>query len=318
MKIVVLDGNAVNPGDLSWEGFEALGDVTVYNRTPREEIVARIGDAKIVLINKTPITGETLDACPGVQYVGVLATGYNMVDTEAARERGIPVCNIPSYGTAAVAQFTIALLMEICCCVAHHDQAARDGRWENSIDFCFWDRPLMELCGKTMGVVGFGRIGQATARIAKALGMRILAYNRSQSEEGRALAEYVPLDVLLSQSDVVSLHCPLTPETEGLICRDTIAQMKDGAILLNTARGQLVNDQDLAQALDSGKLRAAGLDVVSVEPIRGDNPLLRAKNCIITPHIAWAARETRQRLMDIAVENLRAFLAGKPVNVVNP
>lgn len=318
MKIVILDGYTENPGDLSWEGFAALGELTVYERTAAADIVPRIGDAEIVYTNKTPITAETLAVCPKLRYIGLLATGYNVVDVAAAKARGVAVTNIPTYGTAAVAQFAIAMLLEICHHVAHHSDAVHAGRWTANPDWCFWDYPLIELDGKTMGIIGFGRIGQATGRIARALGMRVLAYDSRPSDAGRAIAEYVPLDELLAASDVISLHCPLFPETEGIVNKANIARMKDGVILLNNSRGPLVVEQDLSDALNSGKVYAAGLDVVSTEPIRPDNPLLKAKNCFITPHISWAPRESRQRLMDIAVENLRAFLAGAPVNVVNP
>lgn len=321
MKIVILDGYAENPGDLSWDGFEVMGELTVYDRTPKDdekEIVRRIGDAEIIYTNKTPITKEIINKCPNLQYIGVLATGYNVVDVEAAREKKIPVTNIPSYGTAAVAQYTMALLLEICHHIGYHSDMVHEGRWEKAEDFCFWDYPLMELFGKNMGIIGYGRIGQETARLARAFGMNILAYSRHPKEE--RLFEgcrYVSLDDLFRQADVISLHCPLFPETEGLICKENISKMKEGVILLNTARGPIVAEEDLAQALNSGKVYAAGLDVVSTEPIRPDNPLLRAKNCLITPHIAWASKESRQRLMDTAVDNLRAYLAGKPVNVVN-
>ncbi len=317
MKIVVLDGYTENPGDLSWGGFEAIGETVVYDRTPEDQIVERIGDAEIVILNKTPITRATLEACPGIKYIGVLATGYNVVDTDAARERGIPVCNIPSYGTASVGQFAIALLLEICHHIGAHSDSVHNGDWERSADWCYWNHPLIELDGKTMGIIGFGRIGQATGRIAKALGMKVIAYDAHPNDAGRALAGYVELDTLLATSDVIALHCPLFPETQGIIDRAAIAKMKDGVIILNNSRGPLIVEQDLADALDSGKVAAAGLDVVSTEPIRGDNPLLKAKNCIITPHISWAAREPRQRIMDMAVENLKAFLGGGAVNVVN-
>lgn len=318
MKIVILDGYTENPGDLSWEGFERLGELTVYDRTPAGEIVKRIGDADAVITNKTPVSRETLEACPNVKYIGVLATGYNVIDVAAAKERGIPVCNIPSYGTDAVGQFAIALLLEICHHVAHHDQAVHEGRWEKNDDWCFWDFPLIELAGKTMGIIGFGRIGQATGRIAKALGMRVIANDEYPNDSGKAIAEYVTRDELLAQSDVIALHCPLFPSTQGIVNKENIAKMKDGVIILNNSRGPLIVEQDLADALNSGKVYAAGLDVVSSEPISADNPLLHAKNCIITPHISWAPKESRQRLMDIAVEDLRAFMDGKPINVVNP
>lgn len=318
MKIVVLDGYTENPGDLSWEGLEKLGTLTVYDRTPAQEIIPRIGGAEIVITNKTPISKETLDACPTVRYIGVLATGYNVIDVDAAKEKGIPVCNIPTYGTAAVAQMTFALLLEICHHVGAHSMAVKNGDWTNNQDWCFWNYPLMELAGKTMGIIGFGRIGQAVGALAKAFGMDVLAYDLSKSDSGREIARYVPLDELLEKSDVISLHCPLFPQTKEIINKDTIAKMKDGVIILNTSRGPLVKEEDLAQALRSKKVFAAGCDVVSTEPIQPDNPLLGCYNSILTPHIAWAPKESRQRLMDIAVANVEAFLAGKPVNVVNP
>ena len=320
MKIVVLDGYTENPGDLSWGALEALGELTVYDRTSltdEAEIIERIGDAEAVYTNKTPITRRVIDACPKMGFIGVLATGYNVVDYVYAREKNIPVCNIPTYGTAAVGQFAIAMLLEICHHVAHHSDAVHQGRWESNADWCFWDYPLIELADKTMGIIGFGRIGQQTGRIAKAMGMQILAYDSFQSDSGRAIGTYVDLDTLLSQSDVIALHCPLFPETQGIINRETIAKMKDGVILLNNSRGTLIVEQDLADALNSGKVYAAGLDVVSTEPIRGDNPLLQAKNCIITPHISWAPKESSQRIMDCAVSNLQAYQNGAPVNVVN-
>ena len=320
MKIVVLDGYTENPGDLSWDALEALGELTVYDRTSltdEAEIISRIGDAEAVYTNKTPITRHIIDACPNMGFIGVLATGYNVVDYVYAREKNIPVCNIPTYGTAAVGQFAIAMLLEICHHVAHHSEAVHQGRWESNADWCFWDYPLIELVDKTMGIIGFGRIGQQTGRIAKAMGMNILAYDSFQSDSGREIGTYVDLDTLLAQSDVIALHCPLFPETQGIINKETIAKMKDGVILLNNSRGPLIVEQDLADALNSGKVYAAGLDVVSTEPIRGDNPLLQAKNCIITPHISWAPKESRQRIMDCAVSNLQAYQHGAPVNVVN-
>lgn len=320
MKIVILDGYTENPGDLSWDALAALGDLTVYDRssgTDPQEVIHRIGDAEIVITNKTPITRAVLDACPSVRFISVLATGYNVVDTACAKERGIPVSNVPTYGTATVGQFTIALLLEICHHVAHHSETVFAGRWERCPDFCYWDYPLIELDGKTMGIIGFGRIGQATGRIAKALGMRVLATGSRPCPEGSAIAEYTDLDTLLAASDVIALHCPLFPETAGIINRETIAKMKDGVILLNSSRGGLIVEQELADALNSGKVAAAGLDVVSTEPIQGSNPLLKAKNCIITPHIAWAPLESRQRIMDCTVENVKAFLAGQPVHTVN-
>lgn len=313
MKIVVLDGYTENPGDLSWEGLEKLGELTVYDRTSKDKVAERIADAEIVYTNKTPVTRETMDACPNMKFIGVLATGYNIVDVAAAKEKGIKVTNIPTYGTAAVAQMAIALLLEICHHTAHHSDAVYAGRWETNPDWCFWDYPLIELAGKTMGIIGYGRIGQATGKIAKALGMNVIAYDAFVKAE-----ESVDLDTLLRTSDVITLHCPLFPETQGIINKDNIAKMKDGVIILNNSRGPLVVEQDLCDALNSGKVYAAGLDVVSTEPIKGDNPLLKAKNCLITPHISWAPKESRSRLMDIAVDNLKQYLNGTPVNVVNP
>ena len=320
MKIVVLDGYTENPGDLSWGELEKLGQVTVYDRsslTDEAEAIERIGDAQIVYTNKTPVTKKVIDACPNIKMISVLATGYNVVDYEYAKEKGIPVTNVPAYGTASVSQFAIALLLEICHHIGHHNKTVHDGRWENCDDWCYWDYPLIELAGKTMGIIGFGRIGQSTGRIAKAMGMKVIAFDNMPNDAGREIAEYVELDTLLSTSDVIALHCPLFPSTQGIINKENIAKMKDGVILLNNSRGPLVVEQDLADALNSGKIAAAGLDVVSTEPIRGDNPLLKAKNCIITPHISWAPKESRQRIMDCAVQNAKAFLAGAPVNVVN-
>ena len=316
MKIIILDGHTENPGDLSWGGFEALGQLTVHDRTPAQKIIERIGDAEIVITNKTPLSADTVAACPHMRYIGLLSTGYNVVDVAAANARGVTVCNIPTYGTAAVGQFAIALLLEICHRIGHHDRAVHQGRWANNPDFCFWDYPLIELAGKTLGIIGFGRIGRAAGRIAKAMGMDIIAHDGRQDDEGKEIATYVSLDELYAQSDVISLHCPLLPSTAGMINRASIAKMKDGVILINNARGPLIDEQDLAGALESGKIAAAGLDVLSNEPPCGDNPLLKAKNCIITPHISWAPIESRARLMDIAVANLTAFLGGNPINVV--
>ena len=311
MKIIVLDGYVENPGDLSWEPLAALGELTVYDYTAPAEVISRIGDAPVILTNKTVITREIMDACPQVKYIGVLATGFNVVDIAAAKEKGIVVTNVPAYSTQAVAQFTMALLLEICHHVGKHNDAVQQGRWSACRDFAFWDYPLIELAGKTIGIVGYGRIGQATAKAAQALGMKVLAYSRHGQGE-----PFVPLDELYARSDIVSLHCPLTAENAGMINRETIAKMKDGVILINTARGGLVNDADLREALLSGKVYAAAADVVTVEPIRADSPLLGLDNMILTPHIAWACYETRQRLMDIAVDNVRQYLAGTPVNNV--
>ena len=320
MKIVVLDGYTENPGDLSWAPLEALGEVTVYDRTSYVEdpiIAERIGDAEIVVMNKTPISKETIDKCPNMKAIAVLATGYNVVDYNYAKEKGIPVMNVPTYGTSSVSQFSIALLLEICHHIGHHSKSVHDGNWATNKDWCYWDYPLIELEGKTIGIIGFGRIGQAEGRIAKALGMNVLAYDLYPNDSGKAIAEYVDLDTLLSKADVISLHCNLTPENTGMINKENIAKMKDGVILINNARGQLINEQDVADALNSGKIGAAGLDVVYTEPIKADNPLLKAKNCIITPHISWAPKESRQRIMDITANNVKSFLDGNPVNVVN-
>lgn len=319
MKISVIDGYTENPGDLSWDGLRALGDVVIYDHSTKDEaeIIRRVGDAEIVVANKSPISRRVLDACPNVKYITVQATGYDPINYVYAREKGIPVSNVPTYGTASVAQFAIALLLEICGHAAHHSDAVHAGRWAECGEWTFWDYPMIELAGKTMGIIGFGRIGQNVGRIAKALGMNVIAFNRSRSAEGAEIAEYVELGELLCRADVVSLHCPLFPETRGIINRETISKMKDGVIIINNSRGPLVVEQDLADALNSGKVYAAGLDVVSSEPISADNPLLKAKNCLITPHISWAPKESRQRIMDCTVENIRAFQAGKPQNVIN-
>lgn len=285
MKIVVLDGYTLNPGDLDWKGLESLGECTVYDRTSltdTEEVIQRIGDAEVVYTNKTPLPEKVFEECKNLKFVGVLATGYNVVDITAARKRNIPVANIPTYGTAAVGQFAIALLLEICHHIGYHSKVVHEGKWVANPDWCFWDYPLIELDGKTMGIIGYGRIGQATGRIAQALGMKILAYDsyRNPALESDT-CNYTDLDEVLSKSDVIALHCPLFPETEKMINRSTIAKMKDGVIILNNSRGQLINEQDLANALNSGKVAAAGLDVVSTEPIKSDNPLLTAKNCLI-------------------------------------
>ncbi len=320
MKIVVLDGYTENPGDLSWAELEKLGELVVYDRVSYEEspvIREKIGDADVVITNKTPISRETLNACPNIKAIAVLATGYNVIDYEYAKEKDIPVMNVPTYGTQIVGQYAVGLLLEICSHFAHHDQAVKEGRWEHNDDWCFWDYPMIELYGKTAGIIGLGRIGQSTAKILNAMNMKVLAYDAFESDAGKQVAEYVELDTLLAQSDVIILHCPLFPSTEGIINKNNIAKMKDGVILINNSRGQLVVEQDLADALNSGKVYAAGLDVVSTEPIRGDNPLLKAKNCLITPHISWAAQAARQRIMDITVDNVKSFMDGSPANVVN-
>ncbi len=322
MKIVILDGYTENPGDLSWEGFERLGDLTVYDRTTynsleRDLIIERAKGADAVIVNKTPLDGETLRLlAPELRYVGVLATGYNVVDVDAAKELDVTVCNVPTYGTTAVAQYTMALLLELCHHVGAHADAVRFGRWDRNPDFCFWDYPLTELAGKTFGIIGLGRIGRATAKLAGAFGMKVIAFDEfvTAAEEAKMLS----LDEVLSQSDVISLHCPLFETTRGIICAQTIAKMKNGVWIINTSRGPLVNEEDMADALKSKKVGGAALDVVSTEPIMADHPLKEAPNCLITPHIAWASKESRQRLMEIAVRNLEAFLEGVAENVVNP
>ncbi|MCD8007649.1 MAG: D-2-hydroxyacid dehydrogenase [Clostridiales bacterium] len=319
MKIVILDGYTENPGDLSWEGLAALGELTVHDYTPDDptEVARRIGDAEAVYTSKVPVSRWMMEQCPNLTYIGALATGYNMVDIQAAKERGITVTNVPGYSTPAVAQMTLALLMEVTCHVGHHNRAVKEGRWCSCRDFCFWDKPIVELAGKTMGIIGFGSIGRAVGRLARALGMNVLAAGSRPCPEGEAIAAYVTLDELLAQADVISLHAPLFPSTHHIVNAENIAKMKDGVILLNTARGPLVDEQALADALNSGKVAAAGLDVVEHEPMLPDNPLLTAQNCVITPHIAWASVEARRRLMDIVVENLQLFQAGTPQNVVN-
>ncbi|QEN08140.1 D-2-hydroxyacid dehydrogenase [Oceanispirochaeta crateris] len=318
MKIVVLDGYTLNPGDLNWDGFKALGDFTCYDRTEPEETVKRIADAEIVITNKTELTADILAACPRIQYIGVLATGYNVVDVEAATSKNIPVCNIPTYGTTAVAQFAFALILNIYHHVQEHSDSVHNGDWTNCPDFSYWNFPLSELAGKTMGILGYGRIGQNTGKIAQAFGMKVLAFDAYQNKELECdTMKYASLDELLENSDVISLHCPLFESTKGIINKDNISKMKDGVVIINTSRGPLIVEQDLADALNSGKVRAAGLDVVSTEPIQSDNVLLKAKNCIITPHIAWAPLESRSRLMNIAVDNVKAFLNGDIKNKVN-
>ena len=318
MKIVVLDGYTENPGDLSWDALRQFGDLTVYDRTSYEEsplIAERMQGADIVVMNKTPISRQTIDCCPDLKLIAVLATGFNVVDIDYARERGIPVVNVPVYGTASVSQFAIALLLEVCHHVGAHSESVHAGEWASNADWCYWNYPLIELEGKTFGLCG--KIGGHTGAIAKALGMRVLIYDPYPNDAGRAIGEYVTLDELFAQADVIGIHMPLLPSNTGLICKENIAKMKDGVIIINNSRGQIVAEQDLADALNSGKVAAAALDVVSTEPIRSDNPLLRAKNCIITPHISWAPKESRQRIMDTTADNIRAWLDGHPINVVN-
>ena len=317
MKLVNLDASALNPGDLSWDVLNQFGEVTLYEKTESEaEAIRRIDSNEIVLVNKVPITETILNACPNIKLICVQATGYNIVDTIACARRGIPVCNVPSYGTAAVAQFTLALMLELCHRIGHHDAVVHQGKWCASPTFCFWDTPQMELGGKTLGIIGFGRIGQATAKLAQAFGMRVITHSRTRKENDLGV-NFVDMDTLLAQSDFVSLHCPLSAENSGMVDSEFIAKMKDGAFLINTARGGLLDEQAVSVALASGKLSGAALDVVSEEPMKTENPLLTAPNCIITPHIAWAPRESRQRLLDCCVENIRSFLEGNPRNVVN-
>jgi len=317
MRIVVLDGYALNPGDLSWDGLEKIGDVTVYERTAVESIIERAAGAEIVFTNKTPLSAETIAKLPGLKYIGVLATGYNVVDVKAAAQHGVVVTNIPTYGTYSVAQMVFALLLELCHHIQRHSDSVKAGDWSRSSDFCYWNYPLVELAGKTMGIIGFGRIGRQVANIAATLGMNVLA---ADSFKGNPPAlenfRWAEIPELLQKSDVVSLHCPLFPETQGLINKNTLSMMKESAFLINTSRGPLIVEEDLAEVLNTGKIAGAGLDVLSVEPPKSDNPLLSAKNCLITPHIAWATKEARARLMDTAVKNLKAFVEGYTVNVV--
>lgn len=314
MKITVLDGFAVNPGDLDWGILEPYGEVTVYDRTDsNEESIARIGSSEIVLVNKTPLPASVIEACPSIKMIGMLATGYNIVDVDCARKHGIPVCNVPCYSTDSVAQFAISLLLEICHHCGRHNVLVHEGSWTSCQDFCLWTTPQIELAGKTLGIIGYGRIGQKTAEIAKALGMKVIAFSRTQNSD----ADYVDLDTLLKDADVISLHCPLFPETKEIINRENITKMKNGVILVNTARGALLDEQAVADALASGKILAAAVDVVTVEPIRKDNPLLSAPNCIITPHMAWSPLAARRRLLDTVRDNIHAFVEGSPINVVN-
>lgn len=317
MKIVVLDGYTLNPGDLDWKSLEELGDVTIYKRTSPDKILERSINADVLLTNKTPLTAEILAQLRSLKYIGVLATGHNIVDTEIAREKKIVVTNVPGYGTGSVVQLTFALLLELCHHVQYHSDAVSNGKWARSPDFSFWDFPLIELSGKTMGIIGFGNIGQKVADIASAFGMQIIATSRSQSDQSKRFNfKWVEIKQLLHESDVVSIHCPLVPETRGLINKKSLEEMKQSAFLINTSRGPIIIEEDLAEALNSDVIAGAGIDVLSVEPPSESNPLFKAKNCIITPHIAWATKEARRRLMNIAVNNVAAFIAGTPVNVV--
>ena len=318
MKIVVLDGYTLNPGDISWDGLKVLGDVTIHDRTPADKVVERAAGAEIVFTNKTPINEEAISQLGSLKFIGVLATGYNIVNTEAAKEKGIIVSNVPGYGTTSVVQMTIALLLELCLHVQRHSDSVMEGKWAKSADWCFWDYPLMELSGKTIGIIGFGRIGQQVGDVATAFGMKIIGNSRNWTDQShRKNFRWAEIPELLAQSDVISIHCPLFPETKGLINKESLKTMKKSAFLLNTSRGPIVVDEDLADALNNDVIAGAGIDVLSVEPPPKANPLFAAKNCIITPHIAWATKEARLRLMDTTVNNLSSFLNGNPVNVVN-
>jgi len=316
-KIVVLDGYTLNPGDLSWKGLEALGRCAVYDRTGPEEVLSRAEGTEIVLTNKTVLSSDVIEQLPGLKYIGVLATGYNVVDIEAAGERGIVVTNVPAYSTPSVAQMVFAHLLNLTHHVGHHARTVRSGRWSSNPDFCYWDTPLIELAGLTMGIIGFGRIGRTIAKLALAFGMKVTAYDIVTLADMPEGCQLVGLDDVFRNSDVVSLHCPLTPQTEKVVNKQRLALMKKTAFLINAGRGPLVDEQALADALNNGKIAGAGLDVLSSEPPDKDNPLLKAKNCFITPHIAWATRSARQRLLKVVVDNVAAFLAGKPQNVVN-
>ena len=315
MKIVVLDGFTLNPGDLSWNDLQSLGSCEIYDRTPPPEVISRSADAEILLTNKTKLTRELIQSLPKLRYIGILATGTNVVDLKAARERNITVTNVPGYGTQSVAQTTIALLLELCHRVGHHSQTVREGRWTRNIDWCYWDFPLIELGSLTMGIVGLGHIGRAVAELARAFGMRVLVY--TPTPKSADFVSFIDLETLFRNSDVISLHCPLTPETQNLVNAQRLSWMKPSAFLLNTSRGGVIDERALANALNSEQIAGAGLDVLSTEPPPPNNPLLRAKNCLITPHLAWATRASRSRLMTMAVENIRAFLNGKSQNVVN-
>jgi len=322
LKIVVLDGFTLNPGDLSWKGLEELGDCTIYDRSAPDEIIGRADGAEIIITNKVVLSTDTISGLDKLQYIGVTATGYNIVDVDAARERGVTVTNVPTYGTDSVAQMVFAHLLNFTQNVAHHAKTVSDGRWCSSEDFCYWDTPLIELASKTMGIIGFGRIGRATARLARAFGMKVIAYDvipacRDPGAPGPEGCEMVTLEAIFRRADVVSLHCPLTPQTGNIVNEQNLALMKEAAFLINTSRGPLIDERALAKALNNGIIAGAGLDVLAVEPPDDRNPLLKAANCYVTPHIAWATRAARERLLNVAVENVAAFLAGEPHNGVN-
>jgi glycerate dehydrogenase len=318
MKIVVLDGYTLNPGDLSWDGLKQLGEVTVYDRTAPGELPDRCRDAEVIFTNKTPVGGDLIRRLPSLRFIGVLATGFNIVDVEAAKQRSVIVANVPGYSTRSVAQLVFAMVLEFCHHVQRHSDTVMEGKWARSADFCYWDLPLTELAGKTMGIIGFGSIGRQVGDLATAFGMNIIGAGRNHTDQsGRENFRWASVEELLAQSDVISIHCPLTPETKGLINIESLRRMKSSAVLINTSRGPIVVDEDLAEALNAGIIAGAGIDVLSVEPPSKGNPLFGARNCLITPHIAWATREARARLMDMTIDNLSAFIAGKPVNVVN-
>ncbi len=314
MKIVILDGYTVNPGDLTWGELEQLGELIVYDRTQKNEVIERIGNAEAIFSNKVILDENIFAECRQLKYIGILATGYNNIDLAAAKKYGITVTNIPDYSTAAVAQFAIGLMLEICLNIGEHSTSVKDGEWCRSLDFSYFKTPLVELWGKTLGIVGMGKIGQATAKIAEAMGMEVIYSNGNRTKD--VSYTNVELDYLFKNADIISLHCPLTEESKNLINKETIGKMKKNAIIINTSRGPVINEHDLAEALNNGRIQAAGVDVVSFEPIKEDNPLLKAKNCIITPHIAWSAKESRQRLMGIAINNLRQYMANTPINVI--
>ncbi len=316
-KLVVLDGFTLNPGDISWDDLQSLGECSIYDRTEPDEVLSRARGAVIILTNKTVLDRRIIEALPDLKYIGVIATGYNVVDIEAASEWHIPVTNVPEYGTNSVVQMVFTFLLEMTQHVGYHAETVRNGRWEESIDFCYWDKPLIEISGLTMGIVGFGRIGRAVERVAGAFGMKVLVNVIRTFESQETNVEFVDIDDIFRRSDVISLHCPLTPESQGLVNAGRLSLMKKTAFLINTGRGPLVNESDLAEALNAGRIAGAGLDVLSVEPPNSDNPLLRAKNCYITPHIAWATLSARKRLMDAVVDNIKAFLKGESRNVVN-
>ena len=318
MKIVVLDGYTLNPGDLNWDGLKKFGEVIIYDRTPADKVVERASGAEIVFTNKTPLGEDVLNHLTALKFIGVLATGYNIVNTEVAKAKGVIVANVPGYGTTSVVQMTFALLLELCNHVQRHSDTVMEGKWARSADWCYWDFPLVELAGKTIGIIGFGRIGQLVGDVATSFGMNIIANSRTQTDQSRRKNfRWASVSELLKDSDVVSIHCPLFPDTKGLINKESLTLMKRSSFLLNTSRGPIIVDEDLADALNNDVIAGAGIDVLSMEPPSKDNPLFKAKNCIITPHIAWATKEARSRLMEITVKNLDAFLTGAPVNVVN-